>query len=194
MIFEFVNNIDSLKNILFNIGKKLDAHEILVEEHVIIHKMLDCLKIFEENLEKNSLDLLNIVIDFFKIYADKNHHGKEESILFSRLENKPLKKEEKELLEELLDEHRQGRELVVKLGNLKLKKDIKQIKLVINKMIALYKQHIEKENVRFFIPAFKYFSIDEKKQILEEFYQVDRKIFYEKYLQIVNNFKTSIKK
>jgi len=174
--------------------KKIDAHEILVEEHVIIQKMLECLKIFEKNLEKNSLDLVDVIIDFFRTYADKNHHGKEESILFSRLEKKPMNNEEKKLLEELLDEHRQGRELVSKLDELKVKKDVKQIRQVINKMISLYIQHIEKENVEFFPSAFKYFSDIEKKQILEEFYKVDRKVFYEKYLQIVKNFKTVIKK
>jgi len=51
-------------------------------------------------------------VDFFRIYADRCHHGKEEDILFRELVKKPLSTEERNVLAELVDEHVQGRALV----------------------------------------------------------------------------------
>ena len=173
---------------------KLKAHEILVEEHITIRKMINNLISFEKNIEKNSLDLLDIIIDFFHVYADQCHHIKEEKYVFERVRNKLIKSEEKSLLEELIKEHIYGRKLVNRLNELKLKKDLKEIRKTINEMVNLYEKHIEKENVKFFPIAFKYFSEDEKKQILEDFILVDKTVFHEKYMKIAEDLENSIKK
>ena len=60
----------------------------LIREHKIMERMIGSIKkeVLEtsrpEDLEQDSID---VVVDFFRIYADKCHHGKEEDILFTVL-------------------------------------------------------------------------------------------------------------
>ncbi|MBN2479919.1 MAG: hemerythrin domain-containing protein [Parachlamydiales bacterium] len=166
---------------------------VLFEEHATIQKMLKILEIINRNLSTNSLYLLDNVIDFFRTYTDKNHHGKEESILFEKLKDKPLKQEEKKILEELIDEHKQSRKMVIQLEDLKNQKNVDKIHKLIEKMLVLYKNHIEKENTKFFPPAFNYFSDEEKKEMFLNFLEVDKKVLNEKYLQVINDLEVLLK-
>ncbi|MDZ7795492.1 MAG: hypothetical protein U5P10_17900 [Spirochaetia bacterium] len=51
----------------------------------------------------------------FRTYADRTHHGKEEDILFEHLEKRDLSKSERQLMEELIEEHKLGRKLTKQL-------------------------------------------------------------------------------
>lgn len=169
---------------------KLNAIKILIEEHKTIQIMIRLLEKFvkdSKNFEKIDLKFYNKTIDFFKTYVDECHHGKEEKILFSKLNNKPLKDNEKKILNELLEEHVLGRKYVRHLNELKDSGKIDEISHLIKKMIDLYKMHIHKENDVFFYPAFQYFSDNEKNEMLKEFIYRDRNIIHEKYLEVVKN-------
>lgn len=168
---------------------------LLMEEHKVILKVIETLKVYKKNLEKRKdrAQILEKTIDFFRIYADKSHHGKEESILFDKVKKKPLKEEEKAVLLELIKEHEQGRKLVSKLDSLKGSENFSEIEKVINDLVELYEKHIEKENLRFFKPAFSYFSLEEKKKIFDEFMLVDRKAFNENYFNIVSDIEKNLK-
>jgi hemerythrin-like domain-containing protein len=63
----------------------MQATDILMNEHRIIEQVLNCLeKILEQCTTKKKLDAESAkqVIDFFRNYADRCHHGKEETQLF----------------------------------------------------------------------------------------------------------------
>lgn len=90
------------------------ATEILRKEHDAILKMLDA-------LDQTSLQLLNGVsvqastlqglLEFFQLFADRCHHGKEEDLLFPLLERRGIPRE-RGPIGVMLSEHDQGRELI----------------------------------------------------------------------------------
>lgn len=176
--------------------KKTSAIKILIEEHKtiqIVVRILEKLIQDVKNFKKLDLNFYNGIIDFFRTYVDECHHGKEEKILFRKLENKPLKKNENKVLNELLEEHKLGRKYISELDSLKKTKNDPKILELFKKMVSLYKMHIEKENAHFFYPAFEYFSKDEKNTILEEFKEFDERIEHEKYLQKANDLSKYLK-
>jgi hemerythrin-like domain-containing protein len=88
--------------------------EVMKEEHDGIKVMLSILEEICKKLDGNHhVDPAHLsdIVEFFKNFADKCHHGKEEDLLFTELQNYDLG-EAKELVDELLKEHEQGREYV----------------------------------------------------------------------------------
>lgn len=148
---------------------------ILIEEHKIIMRMVDVLK---NAKGRYSPAFIEKTVDFFRTYAEKCHHGKEENILFRRLEKKELLPVDKKILQELIEEHKMARELVQEFAESKTGAG--------DKIVSLYERHIEKENRKFFLPAFNYFSHEEKEDILKEFMENDRKMIHEKYAKVVD--------
>ena len=57
----------------------------LMWEHRLIERMVKLLKkelIKIKEIDKVDTNFILIVVDFFRTYADRTHHGKEEDILF----------------------------------------------------------------------------------------------------------------
>ena len=76
----------------------------LMIEHRLIERMVDLLKKeFHTISETQVIDtsFIEEAIDFFKVYADRCHHGKEEDILFRDLSKKDLSPEHKVMMDEL---------------------------------------------------------------------------------------------
>jgi len=71
--------------------------EILMQEHRVIEQVLDCLERMAQRVEAgDELDLESAkqAIDFFRNFADRCHHGKEEDCLFPLLEQKGFSREQ----------------------------------------------------------------------------------------------------
>ena len=67
--------------------------EILMEEHRLIEQVLDCLqKLLDRCAADGRLDgdAARQAIEFFRAFADRGHHGKEEIQLFPLLEDRGL--------------------------------------------------------------------------------------------------------
>lgn len=94
---------------------------------------------------------------------------------------------------ELIEEHKKGRKLILVLDNLKKTKKHKEKGELFSSIVDLYVEHIKKENTRFFLPAFAYFSDKESDEILSEFFETDRKIIHEKYLRVVKDLEILMK-
>ena len=65
--------------------------EILMQEHRVIEQVLDCLETMAQRAEAGEgvdLESAKQAIDFFRNFADRCHHGKEEDCLFPLLEQK----------------------------------------------------------------------------------------------------------
>lgn len=62
--------------------------ELMVEEHKNIKRMLTVIRKFCYKIlkgEKVDYERFFVIIDFLRNYADKHHHGKEETLLFNRM-------------------------------------------------------------------------------------------------------------
>lgn len=166
----------------------------LMIEHRLIERMIRLIDLEVNNISKTNkvnISFVETTIDFIKNYADRCHHGKEEDILFRELRNKNISSVHKKILEELIDEHAYAREntgILVDAKNKYLNGDEDALSIIstqLSKFVELYPKHITKEDKNFFIPCMKYFTRKEKDDILDEFWEFDRKLIHEKYRNIV---------
>jgi hemerythrin-like domain-containing protein len=169
----------------------------LMWEHRLIERMVRLLASEIDRIAGKkaiNLRLIDQAVDFFRIYADRTHHGKEEEILFRRLVGRDLSPEHRKIMNELIREHVQGREMVGKLLQAKMDYSrgvsdaLADISSALNDLTIFYPQHIEKEDKHFFFPAMDYFTPEEQDRMLADFREFDRKMIHEKYCQMVENF------
>lgn len=168
----------------------------LMWEHRLIEEMIRLLnKEVESIISTNEINLILIdqAVDFFRTYSDRTHHGKEEEILFRELAKKPLSDDHRRIMEELIEEHVQARKKVGRL--IEAKKQYltgsagsKPIADCLKELTAFYPPHIIKEDKHFFFPCLNYFSEAEQQQMLQEFWEFDRKMIHEKYAKLVEEF------
>jgi len=166
----------------------------LKTEHGLIDQMIKLAR--DETLKVATKDAFNPVfidtlVDFLRTYADETHHGKEEDILFRELKEKDLSAEDRQLMEDLVQEHIDAREMVGDLVGAKeqvLDGDREAIETVVRKLaglIELYPEHIKKEDDIFFPASMNYFSPSEQQAMLEEMHEADRQMIHKKYHSVV---------
>jgi hemerythrin-like domain-containing protein len=166
----------------------------LMIEHRLIERMIKLIDLEINNIAKTSnanIPFIDTAIDFIKTYADRCHHGKEEDILFRELKNKDISPMHKKILEELTQEHIYARENTKTLIDVKNKyssgnKDmVSTISTQLNKLVEFYPEHIAKEDKSFFIPCMQYFTSKEQDDMLNKFWEFDKKLIHEKYRKII---------
>lgn len=166
----------------------------LMIEHRLIERMVALL---ERELEamrtaaEADTGLILVGVDFFRIYADRTHHGKEENILFAELRDKPMSDDEQDMMRRLTQEHVWARQAVGKLGSANdryLRGDAAALHTMIyelDKIVRFYPEHIAKEDKYFFIPVMDYFTPGEQQAMLDRFWEFDRTMIHEKYRDVV---------
>ncbi len=169
----------------------------LMWEHRLIEQMVNLLRSEIHRItERKTVNVILIeqAVDFFRIYADRTHHGKEEEIFFRDLSEKKLSPDHRKIMDELIQEHIRGRELVRKLveardlyldGNAE---SLPHIAKALHELVEFYPGHIEKEDKTFFFPCLDYFAQAEQDRLLQEFRAFDRNMIHEKYRTVVENF------
>ncbi len=159
----------------------------LMIEHRLIEKMIAIIrKQIDRSAQENRIqpEFVDLAVDFIRTYADRCHHGKEEDILFRDLNQKPLSAEHKRIMEELVEEHRQGRRIVADLVEAKgryLRGDLQALTVILDLMrflVDFYPRHIEKEDKHFFLPIMNYFSAEEKEAMLREEWEFDKNLIH----------------
>jgi hemerythrin-like domain-containing protein len=162
----------------------------LMIEHRLIEKMITVIKKViarSEQQGKINPEFIDLAVDFIRMYADRCHHGKEEDILFRDLNKKPLTAEHKKIMDDLIEEHRQGRKTVADIVESKgryLKGDQEALPLLLDRMkflVDFYPKHIEKEDRHFFMPIMNYFSLEEKEVMLQEELEFDKNLIHDIY-------------
>ncbi len=162
----------------------------LMIEHRLIEKMIAVIRKETDRFpRKGDIDpaFIDSAIDFMRTYADRCHHGKEEDILFRELNRRTLPPELKLIMEELVEEHRQGRQTVADLIEAKqryTRGDKEAVRTILDRlryMTDLYPKHIEKEDRHFFIPCMSLFTEEEKEAMLGEEYAFDRELIHQIY-------------
>jgi hemerythrin-like domain-containing protein len=166
----------------------------LMIEHRTIEKMVALLGAELQRIVKRGEPdpvLIYTAVDFFRTYADRTHHGKEEDILFKELEKKPLKPDEKRIMKELVEEHVIARQTVRALNEATAnyangdRENLKTIIENLKALVELYPKHIKKEDKGFFYPVQEYFSPIEQETMLQAFGEFDRNMIHEKYKKVV---------
>ena len=168
----------------------------LMREHRTIEKIIPLLEKEMKAIEKtgkiNAYFILTAT-DFFRTYADRTHHGKEEDILFKALKTKKLAPELQKIMGELVAEHVIARKTVGGLNSsvaAYAKGETGAVNDIIEglkKLVALYPKHIEKEDKRFFYPILEYFDEEEQKAMLDAFWEFDRGMIHEKYAKVITD-------
>jgi len=162
----------------------------LMEEHRVIEKIVPIIRrIAAAGRCDGKIDLreVDLTLDFVRAYADRCHHGKEEDILFAALDRKPLAAGHRKTLDELVEEHKQGRRAVreaVETAEACRCGDQAQLPVIIERLEFLadfYPGHIKKEDRGFFLPVMDYFDGAEKQKLIEAEREFDRCLIHAIY-------------
>lgn len=177
----------------------MQARGPLMIEHRLIEQMLNVIRReLERVVQTQSIDpyFVDTVVDFIHVYADRTHHGKEEDILFRDLRKKNLSDKDRELMDELIEDHLFGRNTTKAMveANMRYRKgdmaSLQQVMACLKTLIDFYPKHIKKEDDVFFLASRSYFSEEEDQAMLAEFWEFDRKMIHEKYKAVVKDFES----
>ena len=156
----------------------IKATEKLKTEHKIIRLALIILNTLRTQIEsEKKVDTENLekLLEFFSIFADKCHHGKEENFLFPELEKAGIPKESGPI-GVMLYEHQSGRHYLRTINesikNYKSNQDIStltEIAEAINEYTALLENHIYKENNILFAMADMHLPDEIQQKLSKEF-------------------------
>lgn len=176
----------------------MQARGPLMIEHRLIERMIAIIKDKLVEVGKTyRIDpfFVDKAVDFIRIYADRTHHGKEEEILFGKLNDKDLSDADRKVMNELIEEHALGRSTTKALvdanaryrnGDISALEDIAHS---LNTLVDFYPVHIAKEDKVFFPASRAYFTEAEDQAMLAEFREFDREMIHEKYTSIVDELK-----
>lgn len=172
------------------------ATDILKSEHRVIEQTLTCLeRIAQESRNQGRLEAeaAHEAIEFFRIFADRCHHGKEESHLFPAMEAKGFPRDGGPT-GVMLAEHEDGRAHVramaaaVDEAAAGQPKAIEAFSTHAQAYINLLREHIEKEDHCLFSMANQAFSSEDQAALLAEFDRVESEEIgagtHEKFLAI----------
>jgi hemerythrin-like domain-containing protein len=158
--------------------------EDLVHEHKAIKVMLSIMSKIAENINANKgFDNNDVekIVDFLKTFADKCHHGKEETALFPALVLAGIPKENGPV-GVMIHEHTIGRnfikELSIGMENCK-KGNTSSGELIaasLSNYVNLLKNHIQKEENILFPMANKVLNDNKQKEIFEQFEKIEKDV------------------
>jgi len=172
--------------------------EILSHEHRVIEQVLDCLeRTADECRSAGTLDeqAVRAAIDFFRNFADRCHHGKEETHLFPAMEAKGSPRHGGPI-GAMLYEHEQGRACVREMEEAiepaAAGDPAAQRRFVdrATRYVDLLREHIHKEDHCLFAMADQLFADSDQQRLLDAFSRVEAEEMgagtHEKYLAIAN--------
>ena len=167
-----------------------------MEEHRVIEKIADVLVNVSAKLregEEISLNDLESIIDFIRVFADKCHHGKEEGVLFPMLMEKGMPRQSGPIAV-MLYEHERGREAVrmMREGLDMLVSGNNEGVSIFSKGATAYasliREHIMKEDEILYVMARNLLDDSDMESMMKKFVNVERKIVgegvHEKYIAL----------
>ena len=169
----------------------------LMVEHRLIERIVPVLQKAIEKIDRDSQadpEFLVAAVDFFRVYADRLHHGKEENILFREMKKKELSPEDRKMLDELENDHKIARENVGALHKSAWEyargdaAQLMEIRQRLETLAGLYEPHIKTEDNVFFPASGKYFSAEEQEVMFKEGEEFDKKLIQGKYKQALETW------
>lgn len=177
----------------------MKATEQLKAEHEGIGIMLRVVDAMCDELEADrflNAEQFFKIIEFFKVFVDRCHHGKEEDLLFPAMESAGLPGAGG-LIEQMLFEHRQGREYVRAMYDALTRyragaeKAEAELYTQARGYTALLRQHIDKENTEVFPLADAVLSVERQEAMFVEFEELEEKKIgkgvHEQFHQLLDN-------
>lgn len=155
--------------------------EVLYNEHAIIKSIIN----YREKITAIALgepdkyrNIIFELIGFFRNYADKFHHFKEEKLLF------PLMCEKNEILrdnivEEMLDNHRDFRDLVKSIELAVESGNYEKSNKLLNEYTEMLLDHIAVEDEELFQMAETLFEDNELEKMYYDFQDIDRELGFD---------------
>lgn len=158
----------------------MDPIEELKTEHRAVEHALLILERAAGKIpaEEPDLEALDRLVEFFTVFVDRCHHGKEERFLFPAVEAK-ASLSRPEFVGELIREHEQGRNLVTAMQHAAAgvrAKDEKAPALLAEAAASyagLLRQHIEKEDEDLFPAAADQLTASRKSALTERFERIE---------------------
>ncbi|MBD3296012.1 MAG: cation-binding protein [Candidatus Omnitrophica bacterium] len=168
---------------------------LLTDQHRIIERMVRQMDRHMRHMaEERVIDnrFVDMVVDFFKVYANTSHHGKEENILFRRLDEKPLSEPHAGLTRHLLKDHKKMRVITELLDRANKSyvsgesgRALDGIIGLLRELGNMYPSHMEEEEDSFFKEILEYFSGEERNDMENAFREYDAELDLEKYSAMV---------
>jgi len=162
-------------------GVMATATKVLRHEHEAILKMLEVTEKVANRLEQGEAvrqEVLANLQEFFRLFADQCHHGKEEDLLFPLLEQKGIPRTGGPI-GVLLREHEEGRSLIRQMGDAargtesRLAGSGSRWAGAARGYVGLLRGHIEKENNVLFMMAERLLTPGEQEQLAEDFEKLE---------------------
>lgn len=159
----------------------MQATEILRKEHDVILKMLDAADALGGRMVAGqTVDraILKGLLEFFQLFADRCHHGKEEELLFPLLEKKGMPRGGGPI-GVMLYEHESGRELIREMESASShfgdnpSESARRWVQAAGEYANLLREHIAKENNVLFRMAESMLSAGEQEQLAREFERME---------------------
>jgi hemerythrin-like domain-containing protein len=164
--------------------------EILMAEHRVIEQVLACLeKMAAQAVATGQVDRAPALqaLEFFRMFADKCHHGKEEAQLFPLMEARGFPRHGGPT-GVMLHEHEQGRACVRAMAAAIEQQAATEFAAQARQFIALLSQHIQKEDHCLFAMADQRFTAADQATLLAQFEKVEHEEMgagtHEKFLGI----------
>jgi hemerythrin-like domain-containing protein len=160
----------------------MKATEILVTEHKAVLVALEILHKIGEAIgvgNPNAPGDMEQLIDFFKVFVDRCHHGKEEDVLFPELENRGVPREGGPI-GVMLAEHEIGRGCIREISKAMAClrsgdfKSVESIRTTVTEYREMLRNHIDKENNVLYPIADRLLSKDEDIKMVERFDEIER--------------------
>lgn len=158
--------------------------ETLEEEHRAIRKVVGAMAVLTKALRSgHEVDAATVrsIVEFMRIFEGKNHHGKEEDLLFAALEANGVPSQGC-AVRSLIDEHREGRVRVKALADAveEYEQDAPSSSVALAKALRsltrLYPNHIWKEDYLLFPMADKVLAPEEQEELRQKFGVVEDEI------------------
>ena len=160
------------------------AVEMLEAEHRVIQRMVAGMSVLADQLEGGEpvdVSLLESIVAFLRTFADRLHHGKEESFLFPALIRRGVPAQGCPI-GGLTMEHQKGRVMVGELadairgyaaGEPPARENlIKSLRA----LVAFYPSHIWKEDYLLFPLAGKVLTPEDQQELMDKFETVEREL------------------
>jgi hemerythrin-like domain-containing protein len=177
--------------------------EDLMNEHRVIERMLRVVDRACDRIEKGQeveQELFVSAADFFKNFADKCHHSKEEKLLFEKMQERGVSGEVGPIAV-MLREHQDGRVHVKRIAELSATKMSKKTKDGLVKASRSYmdllSKHIQKEDNILYPMANQILTKDDQEELLKGFEEVEEKVMgpgvHERYHHMIEGWEKEYK-
>lgn len=174
--------VDGKVNVMSESDK---ASAVLKAEHEVILKVIAVLrKLTADKFSGDTLDLAKLrkCVEFFRFFADKCHHAKEEDLLFPVLEKRGVPKEQGPI-GCMLEDHRVARGLTKDMGEALKAIDggdstgVSRFLAAAGEYITLLTAHIDKENQILFVMGDNVMTPDDQAELQDKFCEVGCRSF-----------------